>query len=224
MKFMDEEVQSAVHRQAWHVIPWVVNGTASEADQALVRDHAAHCEDCREELAAQRGMFKAMAQADGHPMHDAGPALARFWDRVDQDDLLSSLDEPVPLRGAPRAGSVRWTRILAAAVVVQAVGLTALSSMLWQQRAAPGYVTLSQPPQASEPPTIRLVPAPTLRLSELQALLKASGLRIVQSNEDGSILGVALSPQDTRVVADAVLRLKGHPGVLLAEPVMAGAR
>jgi hypothetical protein len=131
----------------------------------------------------------------------------------------------VPLRGAPRAGSVRWTRILAAAVVVQAVGLTALSGMLWQQRAAtaPGYVTLSQPPPVSEPATIRLVPEPSLRLSELQALLKASGLRIVQSNEDGSILGVAPLPQDSPTVADAVLRLKGHPGVLLAEPVTAVA-
>jgi hypothetical protein len=221
MKFMDEEVQSLVHRQAWHVIPWVVNGTASQADEALVHDHSVQCEDCRDELAAQRSLFKTMADGDARPVHDAGPALAKMWHRIDHNDLRPELNEPVPPPASSGMKHLRWTRFLAAAVVVQAVGLAALIGMVWQPRPAPEYVTLSQPPAQPEPATIRLVPAPTLRLSELQTLLKEAGLRIVQTNEDGSILGVVLVPQDTRVVADALTRLKGHPGVLLAEPVAA---
>ncbi|RZI81933.1 MAG: hypothetical protein EOP38_17695 [Rubrivivax sp.] len=227
---MDSEVQASLHRRVWHVIPWVVNGTASEADQSMVHDHVRQCPDCREELAAQTRLRAAMV-AEQPAMHDPGPALARLWDRIDQDeaeepmgDLLEQLPEAEPTR-RPASVAFRWTRWLAAAVVVQAVGLTVLIGMLWQQRPAPSYVTLSQAPANAAMPAIRLVPGPSLTVGELKTLLQANGLKVVETNADGGILGVALasgdeaSSQAPAQLAGVLAKLRAHGGVLLAEPV-----
>lgn len=217
---MDEDTES-LHRRAWHAIPWVVNGTASREDRALVLEHAATCADCRDELALQRDVQAAMDDEDALPWqgpphaHDPGPALDQLWARIDQEDAQAQV------QAVSASQSGRWARWLAAVVVVQAVGLTALIGLQWQQRsvAAP-YLTLSQAPIRPGPATIRLVPSPEMRQATLQALLKAHGLRIVEVNEDGGIFGLA---GGELAVEDTVARLRAEAGVLLAEPVGAAA-
>lgn len=210
---MEDEDPNVLHRQAWHAMPWVVNGTASREDEALLMAHAATCADCRDELALQRRLQAAMAGGEATASHepDPGPALARLWDRIDQEDAQAAPTTALPV------GS-RWTRWLVAAVVLQAVGLTALIGLQWQR--APAYVTLSQAPARPGMATIRLVPSPAMRQGDLQALLKAHGLRIVEVNEDGGILGLAPVRVGAGPARDELLaRLRAEAGVLLAEPV-----
>jgi anti-sigma factor RsiW len=46
----DRAEAGAAHRRAWDTIPWLVNGSASDAQRRAVEAHLHDCGDCREEL------------------------------------------------------------------------------------------------------------------------------------------------------------------------------
>ncbi len=206
---------AGLHRRAWDLIPWVVNGSADAAERQRVEAHLATCTDCSDELARQSQLQAAIASS-AVPPHDPGAALLRLWSRIDrlEGDAADGPAEPAP---AMRTAGNRWTPWLAAAVVVQAIGLAALAGAVWERPRAADYATLSrtvEPPMAA---SIRLVPAPSLQIGELRSLLAQAGVQIVGSNGDGSILTLAAASGST--VADSLARLRAAPGVLLAEPV-----
>src|SRR5581483_9880575 len=158
------EAREISHRQAWGLIPWVVNGRASDEEGALVDAHVRECADCRAELAFQREVQQGMLQAP-QPGIDASAGLDRLWKRIDAG-------EPAP-SAAPRSASVvRW---LVAAVVVEAIGLATLSTGMLV--GAP-YQTLTAPSPSTAHASLRAVFAPQMPQSELQALLLHNGLQI----------------------------------------------
>ncbi len=206
-----------LHRRTWDVLPWLVNGTASVGERLAAESHLATCSDCRDELA-----FQARVQAgmSSEPVASGRPAgLDRLLARIDANGAV-----PASSRARPRT---RWSvRLLAAAVVAQAIGIGLLGALLLVRGNAgdAAYATLSSTPTAPVVATIRLVPAPSLPLSDLQAMLARNGLRIAGSNAGGSIL--ALAPVDATSASprDALLaRLRATPGVLLAEPLAGGS-
>lgn len=201
-----------VHQRAWALIPWVVNHSANATERALVAEHVAACEDCRDELAFQRQLHGQMT-AGRISATETEAALQRMTALIDSE---APAEPPVP-DAAPRAP--RWTRMLIAAVVVQAVGLAALLGVISERPRPADYQTLSQPEPAHVAAVLRLVPAPNMTLGELQALLARSGVVIVDSPADGVAFGLALRPGTARDAALAALRQA--PGVLLAEPIMA---
>jgi hypothetical protein len=166
------------------------------------------------ELAWQRALREALAQPQP-PRTDVDAGLKRLMRRIDQAEA------------APAAGSVRrrgtgplvgW---LVAAVVVEAVGLSMLGAGLLWRDAAPAYQTLSAP--AGEPGSValRIVPAPTLRADELQALLRGLELQIVSGPNAAGAYGLALQSRDAgaQQVAAKVAALRAAPGMRLVEPV-----
>jgi hypothetical protein len=107
---------------------------------------------------------------------------------------------------------------LAAAVVVQAVGLGVLA-LNRGQGGAPEYRTLSDQPQAGAKASLQVVPASTLSMAEWQALLEAHGLRVVDGpNAVGSYALAAAAPA-TQVTSEQLGRLRAAPGIRLAEPI-----
>ncbi len=206
------------HRQAWDLIPWVLNGTAAAAERALVMDHLQACADCRAEFDFQQQLQQGLALTEAAPGLDADRALEGFW------QAAASSAPPVPpvpsRKAAPRRQ--RW---LVAAVLVQAVGLAGLAALL-ALRADPAadYQVLSRPDLAASAATIRIAPAPGLQLGELRALLARSDLQIVQASADAGHLGLALAPGARFDQAQALQRLRAEPGILLAEPLQAGGR
>lgn len=219
MNEMDElsEAQRSQHRHAWDLIPWVVNGSAGAAERRVVDAHVAACDDCRAELAFQQRLHAGMADDGAAALPDPGPALQRFWGEVDaQGDVASG----------PRHRSAM--RLLAAAVVVQAIGLAVLGGMLWERPRAADYETLSRAAAASTPAaaaaTIRMVPAPALAIGELRSLLARCGVQLVDTSGDGGIFGAVLRADAPGATVEAALaRLRAEPGVLLAEPIVASA-
>lgn len=210
------DITPLTHRQIWELIPWIVNRTAAPAEREQVEGHLRDCADCRDEYALQMQLHDGM-HAGAAAEHDAHPALRRLLTRIDTVELPH--DEPLP-RQETRG---RWVQWLAAAVVVQAIGLALLGGALLTRPAVPGtavpgtdFRTLSSaaPPSAA---TIRLVPSPQLPLADLQRLLAEQQLRIVESSADGRILGVA-ARDGADDVAARVAQLRRQPGVLLAEP------
>ena len=203
----DEGLHSAEHRQAWDLIPWVLNGTASEAEQALVHAHLQGCADCRAEYEFEQRLQRGMALDDGPPVMDAERGLRRFW-------------ADVPAANAPAAPPARrpLQRWLIAALLVQAVGLAGLGTLLGL-RGGDDYQVLSRPEALPATASIRIAPAPGLQVGELRALLARSDLQIVQSSSDASQLALALAPGARFDRAQAIALLRAEPGILLAEPI-----
>lgn len=141
-------------------------------------------------------------------------------------------------RAPARSGWPRHRlRVLMTAVIAQSVGLALLGALLIGQHRGAGtdarYETLSRASVPAGPATIRFVPAPGLTVGAMQALLAAAKVRIVESNQGSSIYGLAPDPsaepgggsaeaaaaRSARTSA-ALARLRGAPGVLLAEPIV----
>ena len=198
------------HRLIWDLIPWVVNGSASEADCRTVDAHRQSCADCQTEFVFQQQLAGGMAGTAGAgDAPDAGQALLRFW-----------ADEAAIPPFAVNDIKPRWQRALIAAALLQTVGLAAALAYIWQGGRTADYQTLSQPAATAGlgPVSIRLVPAPGMQLGELRALLAHSDLQLVQASADAGHLGLALAPGARFSTAQAVQRLQAEPGVLLAEP------
>jgi anti-sigma factor RsiW len=205
------------HRHAWELIPWVVNNRASAEERRAVEEHTADCADCREELALQTRLYAAMRrEAPATAPADPQPALRRLWQRI---------DAAAPVLPRRRVASLPLARGLLAAVLIEAIGIAALSAALWSREAvrdhAPLYQTLSAPAEGAPRASIRAVLAPTLSLGELEALLGRTHLQIVGGPGDGGVYSLApLSPRaGSGVEAEALAQLRSHPGVRFAEPV-----
>jgi len=208
------------HLRAWEALPWVVNGRATTEQARWVAEHVAQCEDCRAELAWQQRLHDALAAAPADqpadPAVDAG--LQRLLARL--DDAVE--DQPSPAAGitAAPSRSQRLIWALAAAVVVQAVGLGVMS---WQLGGASseGYRTLSESPgPTAAAATLRVLPDTTMTLAQWQALLQALGLQVVNGPNAGGAYALAPISGTAALPRDSVLaRLRASPGIRLAEPI-----
>lgn len=225
------------HCQTWDLIPWVVNGTATRSQRERVENHLRECADCRNEFALQRQFHAAMcADAEGRGEGDPRVPLQRLFARLDAESVHDAGATPFPsvTSSVPRRAASRWTGWLAAAVVVQAIGLALLGGVVLGRPAATAtapdaaaYRTLSSGGEVCADAAIRLVVAPGTTLDTLRGLLGDAQLRIVEGSAD--TVALALAPRDAAragdaaFVSDAIARLRAAPGVVLAEPIAGSA-
>jgi hypothetical protein len=208
------------HRAAWDAIAWVVNGSATPAQQRLVEQHAQHCVDCRCELQRQRELQAAVAAAPT-PALDVETGLGHLFQRIDH----AGPDAAAPAARAPATGRGvgmgRFAHWLLAAVIVEAVALSALGlGLLARSGAADDYQVLADRGAATPGATIRIVPAPSMRLDELQQTLQALNLQIVSGPNAAGAYGLA--PQSQQPSRDLqLLKLRAVPGMRLVEPLNA---
>lgn len=207
------------HPLVWATLPWVANGTASAEQHRVARAHLAGCADCRRELEAQQRLLQAVAEAQPSQWPDAEAGLSRLLARLETpaEDPLST---PGVSRGAHRE-SRRLTVALAAAVVVQAIGLGVLGLALLQDPHGADYRTLAQPPAATPPPArVQVVPSMSMTLADWQRLLESQHLRVVDGPNAAGAYRLAPSEGALAPSGEALAaRLRGVPGVRLAEPV-----
>jgi hypothetical protein len=202
------------HARSWSLIPWLVNGRAEGEQRRRALAHLQHCAACRAEWQAQQDLARAVnaEETEAQAMPDAEAGLQRLLGRLDQ----------VPLARPERRGHGRLTQALAAAVVVQAVGLALLGFQLSRPSPPADYAALSQPASAAGPvtATVRLLPEGRLPLAEWQALLSTHGLVVVDGPNSAGAYGVAprrAAAGPSR--AELLARLRAAPGILLAEPL-----
>jgi hypothetical protein len=214
-----------LHRRVWQLVPWVVAGGGSAAERASVLEHVVSCERCAEELSFHRRLHAAMqVEPAAEAVPDVEVGLARLLARL--PDSRGDATAPAAPRVAHVAAGTRtarsgWTRWLAAAVMVQAVGLAALSSLLWTTASdTRRYLVHGDPagaPAHAAPtaaPSVRLVTSPEMTVGALQGLLADAGLSIVESRVEPGVFGLAVSsggvPDET-----ALAVLRAAPGVKL---------
>lgn len=112
------------HRSVWDAIPWVVAGTATAQEQALVEAHVPTCPHCRDELAMQTLIHRGMHEAAGEtgvmrPAESpeaaaaeaaaeaakASAGLAQLWARDDEATALAAGARAVASNDTPAASA-----------------------------------------------------------------------------------------------------------------------
>lgn len=210
---------STCTHEAARLLPWLVTGTLSEPDASRVEQHMRECAICTADFKREERLQDLMSQ---EPVVEQAP-------QPGLQDLMTRIDEverelPLPAAGELRAparrrfGALQW---LAAAAIVQAVGLGVLGMMLWQRGAelrAPRFHTLSDSaPGVYGPGRIRVVFAPRLTVSDMQALLKSIPASVVAGPTDAGVYTIAMPEQRTEV-GPVLSQLRANSGVLFAEP------
>ena len=220
------DVSSSQHRQAWDLIPWIINGTASESERCAVEEHLQGCTDCREELAFQRRLQRTVAH-EGSVEADTHSSWARLSERLDADTASSPKARLDPRRARHRERT--WMPWVMAAMLIQGVGLGVLGTALWS-RAPSGslnapapsaaYRTLSAALPATPAATVRVVFAPTMTLEELHAVLANARLQVVSGPSDADVWSLAPAGESTRAATDTAVRtLRSSSNVRFAEPI-----
>lgn len=194
---------------AWEAMPWVLQESAPQEQGEWLMNHLAHCESCRAEFVQQSRLRLAMSLPTDVQL-DANAGLRRLLSRLDSTRSQSAA-------GHPRSGT--WlTRALVAAVLIQALGISALGVKLWSADQNPSYRTLSETPSPAPMGAIRVVPEATMKLADWNALLHVLRMRVVDGpNDVGAYLLAPVNPTST--ARNALQQLRATRGIRLAEPV-----
>ncbi|HEX5951926.1 MAG TPA: zf-HC2 domain-containing protein [Rhodanobacteraceae bacterium] len=194
--------------RAWEIMPWVLQATAAPEQHEWLMHHLAQCAACSAEFAQQSRLRCALSLPTDVPV-DAERGLKH---------LLQRLDSPEPETTPVRFwSSGRLTRLLAVAVVVQAIGIGALGVRLWSDQ-TPHYRTLSQPALLEPAGALRVVPATGMKLADWNKLLHELDLRVIDGPND--VGAYAVVPAGSTLSSAALLRrLRADRDIRLAEPV-----
>lgn len=193
------------HEQCWELIPWVVNGRASDAEERSVLAHADGCSECREELDRHRELHQHMRGSD-----DVIAAPNASWQK-----LLGQIDA----QSAPAvAKAYRIKRPwLVAALWIQLVAIATLAGALFRSSAPPepAYTTLSTPETLDRRAAVRVVFAPDASLNQINQLLRSVRCDIIAGPSEAGVYTLATATD--RDVQGIISTLRGHSEVLFAE-------
>jgi hypothetical protein len=223
------------------LLPWFVNATLSAADRDRVEAHLADCALCRAELAAEhriRTLLRQPEAVQAVPQLGLRKLLARIDEERPLADGQRTVTDDVPVHAAhvAPAAPTRTRRLrrpwhtaltpwLAAAVIVEALGLGVLGVQSAQQRnglESASYRTMTATAaSAVDGPGFRVVFTPGMTLIELRDVLRAQRLTVVAGPSEAGVFTLRLAggATDADASADALATLRADPRVRFAEPV-----
>jgi hypothetical protein len=177
----------------------------------------ASCEECSREVQAQRAIAGQMREEPLSQPLSAQRSFGKLWTRIEASEAAVPAND-VQVAPAERRGASRTVRWLAAAVVVQAVGLATLGLAAWNGGSGE-IVTVTDPTPVAvgEAPEVRLVFDPSTSVGTMNELLGRHGLTIVSGPNNAGALTAALSGSATPESVAATL--SGDPNVRFAQPV-----
>ncbi|BFO55932.1 MULTISPECIES: hypothetical protein [Comamonadaceae] len=211
--------QDRSHLLTQELLPWIVNGTATDEQRAAAAGHLAACADCQAELALQERIQAGLRLQPAIALPDTEEGLQRLMQRIDMDALC---DQPVPQapQPAPQQRRHGWpTYALAAVAVLQTVALALIGWRTADQE--PAQYRMFSSPQApagtgEAQGTIRAVPDEQLTLAAWNAALAGSGLQVVAGP---SAMGAyTLAPLPGTSGTQALAQLRATSGMRLVEP------
>ena len=219
-----EQNLSGEHEEVFALFPWYLNGTLAEIDRHKVDEHVAVCAACRDQLAREREIYRAMSSAESS-LEFIPASFSRLQARLDNLATERAEATEPSVRQSPggnrisgRRGRTLWPRFAAASIAVLALGALGLvSADRWVQiHALPSAyrtVTTSAPRAPDE--VIRAVFSPATTLVELQAILDEAQLRIVSGPTEAGVYSLAANSD--RPVTDSLSLLRRHTSVRFAE-------
>jgi hypothetical protein len=214
------------HAEAWALLPWLANGRIAAEQREWVEAHVQTCAECKAELTAQRLVSIHMRDATPSPStaSDEQRSFDRLWSRI---EAAESVTLPATGTGGSGFRASRTVRWLAAAVIVQAVGLGVLGFSAMSDDAASGEYTLvtREDPRtgaSTQAPTVRVVFAPQASIETINTMLAHQGLQIVAGPGTQGNYTAALSAESQASGASAesvAAVMSKDPNVSFAEPV-----
>ncbi len=201
------------HADVRELLPFFVNDTLSELENARVMRHVANCSSCHAELDEQQRLM-ALMRAAPEPPGDARSAWAR---------LARTLDAEPPARGQSRWGRLRWGR----SVWIPGLGLAAAASMvvvltpglLANRDSRPAeYRTLtSEAPSVTSGEAVRVVFVAEATVGDIETLLARTKLQIASGPTPRGVY--TLAPAAAGIdLQHALADLRASPLVALAAP------
>ena len=214
----DERSEATCPADVLEAIPWYPDGLG-EAQRGALEAHAAHCAECRRELA----FVQDEPAEEPAPAPDAERVWARVLERMTAE-AGAQRPRAVPRRAAPRRwlGAAAAPLPLAASIVlalaVGALGVAVGSGLRGQSQ--PVYETASAPREgAAAGPELDLVFRKDASAGEIEAALRGIDGRIVSGPSPLGVFRVALHPDADAAAAAAALRAEVDGVASLAEPV-----
>jgi len=216
------------HAEAWALVPWLANGRIAAEDREWVEAHVQGCAECRAELAAQRLVASQVNREEASSPQPAGSdeqrSFNKLWARIEAAESAST-----PAAGAVGAAmngprSSRTVRWLAAAVVVQAIGLGMLGIALNNRNpvGSDDIITVASQEPRLNAPAVRVVFAPGASMSSVNTLLTHQGLSIVGGPGSSGNFTAELSPDAVASGASAesvAAVIAKDPNVSFAQPI-----
>ena len=129
------------HAEAWSLLPWLANGRLPAAEREWLDAHVLSCAECRQELANQRALAGQMRAADAavDAAGDEQRSFDKLWSRIEAAEAATpAVSATGTGASAPARRGSRTVRWLAAAVIVQGIGLALF-----------GFNALRAPPAAA---------------------------------------------------------------------------
>lgn len=203
------------HHHVWAMLPWVANDSATVEQRARVTAHLEHCEDCRAELLAQQNLRQALSTQMPTVSLEAEDGLQRLLGRID----APLREQPVPTAAPPQRRRSPLLAAMAAAIVVQAVGLGVLSVEHFRHGEEAEFRLLSRVESLPRGGTLRVVPNASMTMAEWDALLQSLGLRMVDGPNSVGAYTLAPSPSATLSTAEQLARLRQIARIQLVEPI-----
>jgi hypothetical protein len=216
------------HAEAWAVLPWLANGRIAAEDREWVEAHVQSCADCRAELAAQRLVASQVNREESASPRPAGSdeqrSFNKLWARIEASESAASPITGTGITDAAAPRSSRTVRWLAAAVVVQAIGLGVLgmSFLGSDPRGGGELITVSDPQPRLNAPAVSIAFAPQTSMGTVNTLLTHQGLSIVGGPGGAGNYRAELSADAVAsgATADSVAAvLSKDPNVTFAQPI-----
>jgi hypothetical protein len=215
------------HAEAWALLPWLANGRIAPENREWVEAHVLGCADCRAELAAQRLVVSQVNRDESVAPQPAASeeqrSFNKLWARIEAAESISEVPAGVAGSGIKPQRSARTVRWLAAAVVVQAIGLGVIGMAMLGNSPSEKFVTVSNV-EASRPhaPAVRVVFAPQASIGTINTLLAHQGLSIVSGPGTSGNFTAELSADAVASGASAesvAAVISRDPNVTFAQPV-----
>jgi hypothetical protein len=212
------------HAEAWALLPWLANGRLQAADREWVEAHVAKCAECRAEIAAQRMVALRINRDSPSPdtvSNHEQRSFNKLWARIEASESISMGANATASASLPASRTSRTVRWLAAAVIVQSLGLALFGLDALRQPA--DFVTVaSVPTQRTNAPAVRIVFAPDASIGTINTLLAHQGLSIVSGPGTAGNFTAELSVDAVASGASAdsvATAISKDPNVAFAQPV-----
>jgi hypothetical protein len=171
------------HAEAWALLPWLANGRIAAEDREWVEAHLQGCAECRAELAAQRLVASHVTQdgtgSPASPPSEEQRSFNKLWARIEASESATpatgTAGSPAQAFTPRSSRTVRW---LAAAVVVQAIGLGVLGLSL-RNNDGDDFKTVSDAVPRLNAPALSIAFAPDTSIGTINTLLTHQGLSLV---------------------------------------------
>ncbi len=205
-----QAVSQRQHPDVRELLPFFINGTLSELENARVMRHLASCASCHAELDEQRRL-KDLMRAAPEPPGDAQSAWARLERALDAES-----------RARARRRWVRLARMSGLSLAAAAAMVLLLTPVVLvdPDSGATDYRTLTSatPDSITGSGAIRAVFVSQATVGDIEDLLDRTGLQIVSGPSPRGVY--TLAPGTSASAAhDALAALRASPLVALAEPV-----